>query len=92
MENTRVEKFKEYRKSLQGCNSKNSQQTSASNNDEKCILPIDVVIKNEDDRKKATLNDWIERNWSVIKVSAIVVGLCALIVAIILLAIYIGRA
>ena len=93
MEKSRVEKFKEYRKMLQ------SESFKAQEKDKKDIsnletgkLPLDYVIEDSEIPEKQNFKDWIERNYSIIKLIAIVIGLCALVVVIILLAIYIGRA
>ena len=93
MEKSRVEKFKEYREMLQ------SESFEAQEKDKKDIsnletgkLPLDYVIEDSEIPEKQNFKDWIERNYSIIKLIAIVIGLCALVVVIILLAIYIGRA
>ena len=93
MEKSRVEKFKEYRKLLQ---SESFIVEQKSNNEIPNLnggnLPLDYVIKETEIQKELTFKDKIERNWPVIRLILIVIGLCALVAVIILLAIYIGRA
>lgn len=93
MEETRTNKYKEYRSSIV----KDENMSSFSSKDvlkgntETTTLPIDQVIKIREEEKKFDLALFFRKYGKVFEIIAIVVGLCVIILGIILWALNVWR-
>lgn len=92
MENTRVEKFKEYRKSFlkEESSIKNSSIESLSS-EESTSLPMDQVMEKIEKNKITKFKDFLEGNRYFLKVIAVTVFMILAVVGIVLWIITLAR-
>ena len=93
MEETRTQKYKEYRKSIlkEDAPSDFSSRDVLHGDDETTTLPFDQVIDVKEEEKKFDLIMFFRKHSKLFAIIAIGVGLCLLIVGIILWALNVWR-
>ncbi len=93
MEETRTQKYKEYRKSIlkEDAPSDFSSRDVLHGDDETTTLPFDQVIDVKEEKEKFDLIMFFRKHSKLFAIIAIGVGLCLLIVGIILWALNVWR-
>ena len=93
MEETRTEKYKEYRKSIlkEDTPSNFSSRDVLHGDDETTTLPFDQVIEVQEEKEKFELIMFFRKHSKLFAIIAITIGLCLLILGIILWAINVWR-
>ena len=93
MEETRTQKYKEYRKSIlkEDAPSDFSSRDVLSGNDETTTLPFDQVMDVKEEKEKFDLILFFRKHAKLFAIIAIGIGLCLLIVGIILWALNVWR-
>ena len=93
MEETRTNKYKDYRKSIlkEDAPSNFSSRDVLSGNDETTTLPFDQVMEVKEEKEKFDLIIFFRKHAKLFAIIAIGVGLCLLITGIILWALNVWR-
>lgn len=92
MEETRTSKYKDYRNSILKEDATDYSSKDVLKGEQKTTtLPLDEVIKTKNDEKKFDLSLFFRKYGKVFEIIAIVIGLCAIILGIILWALKVWR-